>query len=172
MPTFLRENQVLKNRYFKVPEKLMTHLKQTMATYGDSNSTSKGYKRLSKLVDSNYNDRSNGKNTYDGTALSYGDMKTIKHDFDKMGSNDSLQKTLNGGEEFRQWVNSTLDKERTAVKPIVDANARKNQANAQVKPTKNVNKVPTINGDDVRIRESKKRLILTKEQIEQLRNVL
>ena len=72
MPIFIKENQVLNKKSFKLPKNLQQHLKDTLAKYGDYKEE-EGYKRLNSLINPDYNKR-NDKKSGDEREISFADL--------------------------------------------------------------------------------------------------
>ena len=127
MPIFLRENQELDGNLYQIPDKLHKHLMQTLSALNQYK-TSKGYKRLNKLVNPSYNKRINKKGKQaNGVYLTYGDLKKIDFEFRHMSKDPkNIQRLLNGGDEMYTFIRDLLNQERTKV--------NKSQYSKDIKP--------------------------------------
>lgn len=139
MPIFIKENQELNKNSYKIPKNLQQHLQKTLAKYSQYKQEN-GFKRLNSLINPNYNNRSENKNQKE-KEISYSDLKRIDYDFRHMSKNpNDLQRTLNGGEKFANFVRDTLNKERNRVEPRLKEKKvqtrQKNSVKPIVKPTK------------------------------------
>lgn len=164
MATFLpEENQSLKGKSFEMPKYLKKHLNQ----YSDIKqqySDSPGFKKLQHLIDPSYNDRSKGKKTQGQKGVPYGSLKRLKNAFDYSEPN-GIEYNLMGGEEMRNWVNDTLNRERTKVKPVLPQS--NNNKTKPSKPSVNQVKEPKPS-----VKENKKTIKLTEKQIFNLKQLL
>lgn len=157
MPIFIKENQELKDNMYEIPKKLSKHLKQTLSKYKDY-TQNKGYKRLNTLVNPEYNKRSDKADQFkDGKHITFTDMKRIKHDLDHMSKNPkNLNRILNGGEEMSRFVNDTLNKERTKVKPVQEIPQVNDNNASDIKPNIKPMKPIQLGNVSASVHESKK----------------
>lgn len=127
MPIFLKENQELDGNLYQIPDNIHKHLMQTLSALNQYK-TSKGYKRLNRLLNPNYNKRLNKKGKQNkGVYLTYGDLKKIDYEFRHMSKNpNNVQRLLNGGDEMFTFVRDLLNQERTKV--------NKSQYSKDIKP--------------------------------------
>lgn len=170
MPITIRENQALKNKSFVIPDKLETHLKQTLAQYSNC-TTNKGYRRLNKLVNDDYNKRSDkDKETKDGKkTMSLADLKNIDFFFRHSDKNpNNIDRILNGGEDMARFTRDTLNRERTKVAPILKQERVKTLEKNKVKPTKNPMKPIEIGNIEANVHENKK-IYISSEQFNLLK---
>lgn len=115
MAIFLPENQALGNNSYELPDELKKHLAASFAANAQY-SQNLGFKKVTHMVNPEYNDRSKGKKTQGKKGIPYGNLKKLKMTFD-YADPKSLEYTLLGGEKMKQWVNDTLNRERTKVAP-------------------------------------------------------
>jgi hypothetical protein len=96
-------NSQLRGMVFNIPEKIYLELTGIYNKYPDRKDTS-GYKRLQFLL----------KNR----SCTYEQMKRIKNFFDHFipDQNNSVEYELNGGQNFRNWVERTLADARGEIK--------------------------------------------------------
>ena len=162
MAIFLQEeNKSLKGKSFELPKYIKKHLGEYSAVKKQYSNTP-GYKKLQHLLDPTYNDRSKGKSTQGKEGVPYGSLKRLKNAFDYTQPN-TVEYNLIGGEEMRNWVNDTLNRERTKVKSVLPPS----------KPTQNkVNppkvSAPTIKEENTSIKTVK----LTESQIKKIKELL
>lgn len=153
MPIFIKENQVLNKKSFKLPKNLQQHLKDTLAKYGDYKEE-EGYKRLNSLVNPNYNKRKDNANEEE-KEISYSDLKRIDHDFRHMNKNPkNLKRILNGGEEMAHFAKETLNRERTKVAPVLKQEKIKTRNKNASKPTLKPMKPIKLDNGSARLHES------------------
>lgn len=154
MPIFINENQELKGNKYKLPKKLVDKLKLKLAKFDDY-TTSDGYKRLKSLTTPKYNDRTDSENFKNGIYVSYGDMKTIDHDFRHMTQNpNSFERQINGGDELAQFVSNKLKSERNKVEPILKQKEVETRNKNKLKPPKSPMKPIKVGNVEVNIKES------------------
>lgn len=115
MAIFLHENQALGNNSYELPDELKKHLTASFAANAQY-SQSPGFKKVTHMVNPEYNNRSKGKKTQGKKGIPYGLMKKLKMTFDYINPK-SLEYNLLGGEMMKHWVNDTLNRERTKVQP-------------------------------------------------------
>ena len=118
MAIFLPENQALGNNSYELPDELKKHLTASFAANAQY-SQSPGFKKVTHMVNPEYNNRSKGKKTQGKKGIPYGLMKKLKMTFD-YADPKSLEYTLLGGEMMKHWVNDTLNRERTKVQPELE----------------------------------------------------
>lgn len=95
------ENSRLKYNKYLIPFGVKNHLIKTLKEY-NGEKTVDGYKRLNNLVNSNY--------------ITYQELKRIKNFFDSYkGKKTDPTYILNGSEQMRIWVETTLTKARETV---------------------------------------------------------
>ena len=121
MALFINEDgKQLTKKQIIVPDKLVKKLKFNKSIFGKYKDT-KGFKRVSAIVDDDYNKRSDKKDrvhTKDKT-ISFSDLKRIDHDMRHMSPNpNNLEYVLQGGEEMKNWSHDTLKSLRTSVKKV------------------------------------------------------
>lgn len=157
MPIFIKENQALNGKVYKIPDNVDKHNKQTLEKYKNY-TQNKGYKRLNSLTNNDYNKRSNMKNNHkDGNYISFQDAKRIDHDFRHMDKNpNNIDRILNGGEEMARFTHDLLNKERTKVKPVLKVEKEKNRNKNQLKPSITPMKPIKIGNIEANVHESKK----------------
>lgn len=159
---FTEENKSLSGKSFELPKYLKKHLGEYYAIKQQF-SKSPGYKKLQHLLDPYYNDRSKGKKTQGQNGVPYGSLKRLKNAFEYSAPN-SIEYNLMGGEEMRQWVDGTLKRERTKVKPCLPSKPSKPKTPKP--PTENSVKPPKAT-----VKENiKKSIIISEAQINVLRN--
>ena len=114
------ENLQLRNRVFPIPPGIRSHLRRTLASYkGDK--TINGYKRLNNLISTD--------------AITYSEMRRIKNYFDTYaGPQDSTEYILNGGNEMKLWVNTTLSSATNAIRDFKEMQRTMGVRNAFRKP--------------------------------------
>ena len=154
MPIFIKENQELNGNKYKIPKKLVNKLKVKLAKFDDYKTTD-GYKRLKALATPSYNERTDSKDFENGNYISYGDMKTIDHDFRHMSQDpNNFERQINGGEELAQFVSNKLKSERNKVEPILKQKEVETRNKNKLKPPKNPMKPIKVGNVEVNIRES------------------
>jgi len=92
-------NRDLKDKSFFIPEKILSHLNETLKKMSHVNG--EGMKRLRRLVSEK--------------EMTYQQLKRLLYDF-KNSEVDSDKYNLNGGKIMFNWVNDTLDRARKEVK--------------------------------------------------------
>lgn len=122
MPLILNEDEgkILGKKQVIVPNKLVNKLKTNKNLFGKYKKT-KGFKRVSAIVDDDYNKRSNRKDRVhtDDKTISFGDLKRIDYDMRHTSPNPhNLEYILPGGDDMKNWAHDTLRKMRTAVKKV------------------------------------------------------
>lgn len=103
-------NSKLKGESWRVPDYALNAISNAVKTYEtlqkedvESEETTQGYKRAKSILEV--------KN------LKYNHIKTIKSWFDNFdGDHDDMEYRLHGGKTMHNWVDSTLNRERAAVK--------------------------------------------------------
>ena len=94
-------NSDLKNKNFSVPNEVISKLSSALTSYKEGGNT-KGYKRAKGIVNSK--------------EISYSQIKRIKNYFDKYeGEGSDPEYNLNGGDDMKQWVNTTLKNNRDSI---------------------------------------------------------
>lgn len=124
-------NSELKHWIEPIPEGYYKHLCDTLKRYNQSgmDKDCEGYKRLCNLV----------KNK----QITYSDLKRIKNYFDNCGeeARNTIPYILNGGDLFRNWVDSRLKEATTAVKGFKKTKQKMGAKNAFHKPYNQQNRV-------------------------------
>ena len=143
MAIFLPENQALGNNSYVLPDELKKHLAASFAANAQY-SQSPGFKKVTHMVNPQYNDRSKGKKTQGKKGIPYGSMKKLKMTFDYIDPK-SLEYTLLGGEMMKHWVNDTLNRERTKVEP--ELKRKKNEKLKNGTKPKSPKQKPLKSGD-------------------------
>lgn len=115
MAIFLPENQALSGNAYQMPKKLKQHVVQNFAA-NNQYSQSPGYKKALHLCDPTYNDRSKGSKTQGKKGIPFSSLKKLKFTLDHAHPK-SLEYSLVGGDDMKQWVNDTLNRERSKVAP-------------------------------------------------------
>lgn len=173
MPIFLRENQILNKKTFKLPKNLKKHLQDVLTQYGQYKQNP-GYKRAQSLVDSNYNKRNDKKSKQD-REISYSDLKRIDFDMRHMDqSPNNINFTLNGGKEMANFARNTLNHERNKVEPVLKQEKVKTRNKNSMKPSTMSAKPIQLDNGMVRIHENvdEKHIIITENQLKKLKNYL
>ena len=151
----LNENQALKDRMFRIPDNIMNHLNTVLSSYGNYKDAD-GYKRLSALVNKEYNARNNKKGQDDKSRITFSDLKRIHHDFSKMPQdNNNLEYILNGGSVMRDWVKNTLKTARNSVKNDLKKKKGENISKASTKVQKNPMKPIKTSTSTIYLKESR-----------------
>lgn len=158
---FTEENKSLSRKSFELPKYLKKHLGE-YSSIKQQFSKSPGYKKLQHLLDPCYNDRSKGKKTQGQNGVPYGSLKRLKNAF-KYSAPNSIEYNLMGGEEMKQWVDGTLKRERTKVKPTLPSKTSKPHAPKPTTPNAAKPPKPTV-------KESKKSIIISEEHLNVLKN--
>ena len=122
MALFINEegDKKLVKKQVKVPDKLVAKLTLTKNLLG-KNKKSKGFKRISAIVDDDYNKRSDNKDKiHNGDkTVSFSDLKRIDFDMRHMSpSKKNLEYVIQGGDDMKNWAHDMLRKMRTAVKQV------------------------------------------------------
>lgn len=152
MPIFIKENNELNKKSYKIPKNLQRHLQDTLAKYGQYKK-SDGYKRLNSLVNPSYNKRNNKQNNGD-REISYTDLKRIDFDMRHMSQNpNNLTRILNGGDEMANFVRNTLNHERNKVEPTLKKEKVKTRNKNTTKPTVAPTKTINLGNNKIRIHE-------------------
>lgn len=173
MPIFLKENQILNKKTFKLPKNLKKHLQDVLTQYGQYKQNP-GYKRAQSLVDSNYNKRNDKKSKQD-REISYSDLKRIDFDMRHMDqSPNNINFTLNGGKEMANFARNTLNHERNKVEPVLKQEKVKTRNKNSMKPSTMSAKPIQLDNGTVRIHENvdEKHIIITENQLKKLKNYL
>ena len=122
MPIIIMEDEgkLLNKKQVIVPDKLVNKLKLNKSLFGKYKNT-KGFKRVSAIVDDDYNKRSDKKDRIhtDDKTISFSDLKRIDHDMRHTAPNpNNLEFILPGGNDMKNWAHDTLRKMRTSVKKV------------------------------------------------------
>lgn len=116
----INENNLLKNRRFKLPDGILKSLIKLLKEY-NGDKTIDGYKRLHNIVNMD--------------SISYNELKRIKNFFDNFnGSTDSMEYILNGGNDMKLWVNNTLHTATKAIRDYKQTQKDNGVSNAFIKP--------------------------------------
>lgn len=175
MATFLKEdNKQLLKKSYKIPKELKNKLSATLAATSQYKDLP-GHKRLEHVVsDTYFNDRSEGKSTQGMKGrVPFGLLKRWQNAF-KYTQPNGVEHAMLGGEDMKNWVNSTINRERTMVKPVLpvkDNNITKPQ------PSKATSKKPLKIGDtklhiSEEILKNKKTIIISENQLLSLQDLL
>jgi hypothetical protein len=164
----VEENSELKNRKFPIPDGVRDMLQTTLNNY-NGDKTVDGYKRLNNLLSND--------------SITYQDMKRIKNFFDNyQGTDKSAEFILNGGEQMKNWVNSTLNQARNVIDnikqaqkdiiPIRKSHEKDRQNHKKNKPTVakfNVTNQNMLDNNVIHYNESKlKTICITEKQSKML----
>ena len=175
MPIFIKENQELNGNKYKIPKKLVNKLKIKLAKFDDYKTTD-GYKRLKALATPSYNERTDSKDFENGNYISYGDAKTIDHDFRHMSQDpNSFERQINGGEEMANFTSNLLKRERNKVEPILKQKEVETRNKNKLKPTKNPMKPIKVGNVEVNIKEdinTNKKIYINENQLNIIENYL
>ena len=133
-------NSELRGKYWNCPDYVLNCLSNAVKTYESLNKTDKpteGFKRAKGILESK--------------KIEYAQMKRIKNWFDSFdGDHKDMEYRLNGGKTMNNWVESTLNKEREAIKKPKEIKSKTGLSNQFIKThNKNVNKV---NRDTIQIK--------------------
>lgn len=174
MPIFINENEELNGNQYKLPKELVKHLKQLLSKFSNYKE-SDGYKRLNALVNPSYNKRTKSNDYKDGSHISYGDMKTIDHDFRHMSKDpNNFNRQINGGDELAQFCSNKLKSERNKVEPVAKQKKIETRNKNKLKPPKNPMKPIKLDKVEVNVRENKnitpKKIYLNENQLNILKN--
>lgn len=166
------DNSELRNKTFPIPDGVRNMLQSILNNY-NGDKTIDGYKRLNNLLSSD--------------CITYQDMKRIKNFFDNyQGTDKSAEFILNGGQQMKNWVNSTLGQATKAIKDFKQAkkdaginnafrkpHEKDRQNHKKNKPTQtkfNVSNQNMLDNNVMHYYESKKRVIcITEEQLKLLK---
>lgn len=179
MPIFIKENQELKDNMYKIPNRLYKKLKCLLSKYGNY-TQHKGYKRLNALVNPEYNKRSDKANQFkNGKYISFTDLKRIKHDFRHMSDDpNDINNILNGGKDMENFVDDTLNRERTKVAPVLKQKKVETRNKNEVKPSIKPMKPLKLGNVDAHVHESKiiketsvKKIYINEEQLKKLKDI-
>lgn len=121
MALFINEDskEITKDQVI-VPDKLIDRLKLNKNLLGKYKDTD-GYKRVSAIVDDDYNKRSDKKDRIhnDKHTISFSDLKRIDHDMRHMNHNhNNLEYVLQGGDMMNNWAHDKLNQMRSSVKKV------------------------------------------------------
>lgn len=118
----VNENSELKGRRFQIGTNLLKHLETTMANYNGDKSV-EGYKRLHNII-----------SMADNGGIKYEEMKRLKNWFDTHQlAKETEEYILNGGDEMRTWIDSTLNRATKAVKDWKQARKDAGEKNVFIK---------------------------------------
>lgn len=169
------DNSELRNKTFPIPDGVRNMLQSILNNY-NGDKTIDGYKRLNNLLSSD--------------CITYQDMKRIKNFFDNyQGTDKSAEFILNGGQQMKNWVNSTLGQATKAIKDFKQAkkdaginnafrkpHEKDRQNHKKNKPTQtkfNVSNQNMLDNNVMHYYESKKRVIcITEEQSKMLKEAM
>lgn len=157
MPLILSEEEgkLLGKKQVIVPKKLVNKLKHNKDLFGKYKKT-KGFKRVSAIVDDDYNKRSDKKDKIhtDDKTISFSDLKRIDHDMRHTNPNPhNLEYIIPGGDDMKTWAHDTLRKLRTSVKKVQTVPPVQKLEKEPAKP-KDVNKDLKIGNATVKLTES------------------
>ena len=163
MTIFIKEeNKQLYGNWYKIPDDVNDSNREILAKYKNC-TKNKGYKRLNALVNPEYNKRSDEK-FKDGKHISHTDAKRIKNTFDHMNNDpNNLDFVLNGGEKMKHFVDDTLNRERTKVKPVDIIPQVKDNNKNNLKPTISPMKPVKLGNIEATVHENKKIYINEKQ---------
>ena len=125
-------NSKLHGKKWRCPKYIMDNINRVVNVYEkkfDKPKKTQGYKRAKSLIENN--------------MIEYKQMKRIKNWFDNFkGSNKDIEYNLNGGNTMRNWVNSTLERERMAIEGPKKIKSKTGLSNQIIKQhTKDNNKI-------------------------------
>lgn len=96
-------NSQLRKKSFKCPKHILDKMAKVLSTFKGNANESDGYNRAKKLI------KNEGR-------VSYEQLKRIKNFFDNFdGDETHIEYRLNGGDEMKNWVESSLNTARNAV---------------------------------------------------------
>jgi hypothetical protein len=128
-------NRDLKNSFFNCPDGIINKLKMVTSKYDGSDNHPNGYSRAKNIINDN--------------KISYQQIKGIKNYFDNYngdGLDDEYK--LNGGDDMKKWVNTTLGNARNTIHDVKKTEMEGGKKNAFLahheKDTKNTD--PTKKG--------------------------
>ena len=125
-------NSELRGKYWNCPDYVLNSINNAVKTYeslNKNNDTTEGYKRAKGILENK--------------KIEYGQMKRIKNWFDSFdGDYKDMEYRLNGGKTMNNWIDSTLNKEREAIKKPKEIKSKTGLSNQFIKThNKNVNKI-------------------------------
>ena len=125
-------NSELRGKYWNCPDYVLNSINNAVKTYESLNKnkdTTEGYKRAKGILENK--------------KIEYGQMKRIKNWFDSFeGDYKDMEYRLNGGKTMNNWIDSTLNKEREAIKKPKEIKSKTGLSNQFIKThNKNVNKI-------------------------------
>ena len=125
-------NSELRGKHWSCPEYVTNALRTAVQRYESLNKGDKpteGYKRAKGILESK--------------KIEYAQMKRIKNWFDSFdGNHNDMEYRLNGGKTMNNWIESTLNKEREAIKKPKEIKSKTGLSNQFIKShNKNVNKI-------------------------------
>jgi len=95
-------NKELYGKTYNLPENILNHLDKSFANAKGANDSTEGYRRNKELREKK--------------SITYQGLKRIKNWFDKFqGNPNDMSYILNGGDEMKNWVNTTLKSDRSSV---------------------------------------------------------
>lgn len=118
MALILKENQLLKDKKYKIPKNLQLTLAHAFAS-NQQFKEAEGYKKVLHLLNPSYNDRSVDKSAKTDDGIPYSNLKKLQMLF-QQADPQSLEYNLLGGEEMKSWVKDTLNRERNKVQPQIE----------------------------------------------------
>ena len=125
-------NSELRGKYWNCPDYVLNAISNAVKTYESLNKNgeiTEGYKRAKGILESK--------------KIEYAQMKRIKNWFDSFdGNHNDMEYRLNGGKTMNNWIESTLNKEREAIKKPKEIKSKTGLSNQFIKShNKNVNKI-------------------------------
>ena len=151
MPIFLKENQELNDKVYKMPKSIQNNLINTAKIYNTK------WSKYHADTEGKYNNKGLNiqGNHKDGKRMSYNDIKKIDHEFRHMSKNpNSYERLSHGGEEMANYVRNLLSQERNRVAPVLKQKKIQTRNKNQVKPVANPTKPISINSIKVNLEES------------------
>jgi len=176
MPLILSEEEgkLLGKKQVVVPKKLVNKLKHNKDLFGKYKKT-KGFKRVSAIVDDDYNKRSDKKDKIhtDDKTISFSDLKRIDHDMRHTNPNPhNLEYVIPGGDDMKTWAHDTLRKLRTSVKKVQAVPPVQKLEKKPAEP-EDVNKDIKMGDANVKLTESEesgKKIIVNESQLLTIKN--
>lgn len=125
-------NSELRGKYWNCPDYVLNCIGNAVNTYESTTKDiqpTEGYKRAKGILENK--------------KIEYGQMKRIKNWFDSFeGDYNDMEYKLNGGKTMSNWIQSTLNKEREAIKKPKEIKSKTGLSNQFIKQhNKNTNKV-------------------------------